>query len=170
MPGLCRLVSAGRAAQRAFALYGESAWAEPGAVRGRQSAGHQPRRDRSALRSREWRPVPLPAQEGASPSQLRRRCCLRPMPKGGFTLSAARCGAFPPGWRCAIGLTVWFLLAILAILLYAPFWTIGGLIKRRRRPAERAMRLWPLIAALSLAAFVGSSWPQATTQSRGWEI
>jgi hypothetical protein len=52
-------------------------------------------------------------------------------------------------------LVAWFLLAVVSILLYAPFWIIGGLIKRRRRPAERAMRLWPLIAVLSLLAFVG---------------
>ena len=48
----------------------------------------------------------------------------------------------------------WFVLAMLSVLLYAPFWIIGGLIKRRRRPAERAIRLWPLIAVLSLLAFV----------------
>jgi CubicO group peptidase (beta-lactamase class C family) len=47
-------------------------------------------------------------------------------------------------------LTVWFLLAPVSILLYAPFWVLGGLVKKRRRPAERAMRVWPLIAALSL--------------------
>jgi CubicO group peptidase (beta-lactamase class C family) len=50
-------------------------------------------------------------------------------------------------------LAAWFLLAVLSILLYAPFWIFGGLIKKRRRPAERAMRLWPLIAAFSLLAF-----------------
>jgi CubicO group peptidase (beta-lactamase class C family) len=62
-----------------------------------------------------------------------------------------------PTWLAMsqIGLTGYFLLAFLSILLYAPFWIFRGLIKRRRRPAERAMRLWPLIAALSLAAFVG---------------
>jgi hypothetical protein len=54
-----------------------------------------------------------------------------------------------------IALVAWFLLAFVSILLYAPFWIFGGLIKRRRRPAERMMRLWPLIAVLSLLAFVG---------------
>ncbi len=49
----------------------------------------------------------------------------------------------------------WFVLAFAAIVLYAPFWLIGGLFKKRRRPAERAIRLWPLIAVLSLAASVG---------------
>ncbi|HME56759.1 MAG TPA: serine hydrolase domain-containing protein [Terracidiphilus sp.] len=64
-----------------------------------------------------------------------------------------------PTWLAMseIGLTVFFLLAFVSILLYAPFWIIGGLIKRRRRPAERSMRLWPLIAVLSLLAFVGLS-------------
>ena len=49
----------------------------------------------------------------------------------------------------------WFLLTFVSILLYAAFWLIGGLIKKRRRPAERWMRLWLLIAVLSLLAFVG---------------
>jgi len=53
-----------------------------------------------------------------------------------------------------IALMAWFVVAFLAIVVYAPFWTIGGLIKKRRRPVERAMRLWPLIAVLSLVAFV----------------
>jgi hypothetical protein len=44
---------------------------------------------------------------------------------------------------------------VLDILLYAPFWIFGGFIKSRRRPAERAIRLWPFIAVLSLLAFIG---------------
>jgi CubicO group peptidase (beta-lactamase class C family) len=52
-----------------------------------------------------------------------------------------------------IALVAWFVLAVISIVLYAPFWIFGGLIKRRR-PAERAMRLWPLVAVLSLAGFV----------------
>jgi CubicO group peptidase (beta-lactamase class C family) len=62
-----------------------------------------------------------------------------------------------PTWM-AIGemvLVAWFLLAFIAIVLYAPFWIIGGFFKKRRRPAERAIRLWPLLAVLSLLAFVG---------------
>ena len=46
------------------------------------------------------------------------------------------------------------ILSIAAIVVYAPFWLFGGLIKSRRRPAERAMRFWPLLAVLSLMAFV----------------
>ncbi|HLZ42308.1 MAG TPA: serine hydrolase [Candidatus Sulfotelmatobacter sp.] len=51
--------------------------------------------------------------------------------------------------------TAFVVLSIVAILAYAPFWILGGLSKRRRRPAERGMRLWPLVAVLSLVAFVG---------------
>jgi len=62
-----------------------------------------------------------------------------------------------PAWF-AIGeivVTAYVILAMAAILVYAPFWLLGGLSKRRRRPAERAMRIWPLLAVLSLVAFVG---------------
>ena len=61
-----------------------------------------------------------------------------------------------PGWL-AIGeiLVVGFVvLSILSIVLYAPFWMIGGLRRSRRRPAERTMRWCPLIAVFSLVAFV----------------
>jgi CubicO group peptidase (beta-lactamase class C family) len=61
-----------------------------------------------------------------------------------------------PGWFAIgeIALTAFFLLSVIAIVIYAPFWILGGLSRRRRRPAERAMRVWPLIAVLSLIAFV----------------
>jgi CubicO group peptidase (beta-lactamase class C family) len=49
-----------------------------------------------------------------------------------------------------VALTGWVVLAIIGVLLYAPCWIIGGLVKGRRRPAERAMRLWPLIAVLGV--------------------
>ena len=62
-----------------------------------------------------------------------------------------------PAWLAwgQIALTAWFLLSIVGILLYAPFWVLGGLSKKWRRPAERGMRLWPLIAALSYLMIVG---------------
>jgi CubicO group peptidase (beta-lactamase class C family) len=53
-----------------------------------------------------------------------------------------------------LGLFAWFILALASILLYAPFWVFGGFIKSRRRRAERAIRLWPLVAALSLLVFI----------------
>jgi CubicO group peptidase (beta-lactamase class C family) len=51
--------------------------------------------------------------------------------------------------------TIYVLLSMVAILVYAPFWILGGLSKQRRRPSERGLRIWPLIAVLSLIAFVG---------------
>jgi CubicO group peptidase (beta-lactamase class C family) len=62
-----------------------------------------------------------------------------------------------PAWMAItqIVVTAFVLLSMVSILLYAPFWILGGLSKRRRRPAERGMRLWPLLAALSLITFVG---------------
>ena len=54
-----------------------------------------------------------------------------------------------------IVLVFWFVFAVLDILLYAPFWIVGGFIKSHRRPAERAIRLWPLLAVLSLLTFIG---------------
>jgi len=51
-------------------------------------------------------------------------------------------------------LTGFVALAVIAIALYAPFWILGGLRAKRRRPAERAMRWWPLVAVLSLVLFV----------------
>jgi hypothetical protein len=61
-----------------------------------------------------------------------------------------------PAWFAVseIVLTVWVVLAIASIIIYAPFWIFGGLSKKRRRPAERALRIWPLVAVLSLVAVV----------------
>lgn len=59
-----------------------------------------------------------------------------------------------PTWVAAAEalLVVWLLLSFISILLYAPFWIFGGLIRKRCRPAERAIRLLPLLAVLSLIA------------------
>lgn len=61
-----------------------------------------------------------------------------------------------PTWLAIsqILITIFVLLAMIAILIYAPFWLLGGLSKRRRRPAERNMRLYPLVAVLSLLAMI----------------
>ena len=61
-----------------------------------------------------------------------------------------------PTWLAIlkIALAVFVLLCVLSILVYAPFWVLGGLSAKRRRPAERALRVWPLLAVLSVAAFV----------------
>ena len=62
-----------------------------------------------------------------------------------------------PAWFAIseILLTAYALLSMLAIGIYAPFWIIGGFWKSKRRPAERPLRLWPLVSVLSLVAFVG---------------
>ncbi len=61
-----------------------------------------------------------------------------------------------PAWLAIteIALVTYFVVSVLAVLVYAPFWILGGLSKKRRRPAERAMRLWPLASVLSLLACV----------------
>jgi CubicO group peptidase (beta-lactamase class C family) len=61
-----------------------------------------------------------------------------------------------PAWLAVaeIILTAFVILAVASIIVYAPFWLLGGLWKKRRRPAERGMRIWPLVAVLSLAGFV----------------
>jgi len=61
-----------------------------------------------------------------------------------------------PAWFAIteIVLSVWILFAMVSVLVYSPFWLLGGLSKKRRRPAERAMRFWPLVAVLSLVAVV----------------
>lgn len=61
-----------------------------------------------------------------------------------------------PAWFviAEIVLTAWVVLAAVSVLVYAPFWLLGGLSKKRRRPAERGMRVWPLVAVLSLVAVV----------------
>ena len=62
-----------------------------------------------------------------------------------------------PNWlaMAEIVFTVYFALAAVSVLLYAPFWLLGGISRNRRRPQERAMRWWPLIAVLSLLGAVG---------------
>jgi CubicO group peptidase (beta-lactamase class C family) len=61
-----------------------------------------------------------------------------------------------PAWLAIaeIALTAFVVLSMLSTLLYAPFWILGGLSKKRRRPAERALRAFPLLAVVSLIAFV----------------
>ena len=61
-----------------------------------------------------------------------------------------------PAWYAIseLAITAYVLLAIISILLYAPFWLLGGLSRKRRRPPERGMRAWPLLAVLSLIGFI----------------
>jgi hypothetical protein len=89
------------------------------------------------------------------PEPIATAMLLRPNAEGRFVYLGSAMQRIPTGLAILqIALTVWFVLALLAIIVYAPFWLIGGFFRKRRRPAERAMRLWPLIAVLSLVAFV----------------
>ncbi|MBA3237491.1 MAG: hypothetical protein H0T62_03960 [Parachlamydiaceae bacterium] len=51
-------------------------------------------------------------------------------------------------------MTGFVLLTLMSTLVYAPFLVLKSLNKKYRRPAERHMRLWPLIAVLSLLSIV----------------
>jgi len=102
----------------------------------------------------QFRHVP----KNESPDPILSLALLTPRPEGlfiqsGFGDALKRI----PTWYAIleIALTAFVILSMLSIVLYAPFWIFGGLIKRRRRPAERAMRLWPFVAVISLLAFVG---------------
>jgi len=79
------------------------------------------------------------------------------MPEGRF-IQTATMSTFKklPAWfaLAEILITIYVVLAVVAIVIYAPFWILGGLSRRRRRPAERWMRLFPLLAVLSLFAFI----------------
>lgn len=57
-----------------------------------------------------------------------------------------------PAWLAIAEIltTAFVLLSVISILLYAPFWILGGISKRRRRPSERPLRMYPLVAVLSL--------------------
>jgi CubicO group peptidase (beta-lactamase class C family) len=57
-----------------------------------------------------------------------------------------------PTWLAMtqIALSTCVYLAMVSIVVYAPFWLLGGLVRRRRRPAERGMKVWPLLAVVCL--------------------
>ncbi|MBS0393943.1 MAG: beta-lactamase family protein [Proteobacteria bacterium] len=71
----------------------------------------------------------------------------------GFGMSTIRQVSTGAAWL-QLALTAVVALSLLSVAAYAPFWLIGGLVPRRRRPAERWMRAWPLVAVLSLVGFV----------------
>jgi CubicO group peptidase (beta-lactamase class C family) len=81
---------------------------------------------------------------------------VSPKPEGLFIVAHRDTFKKLPTWLALaeMFLTAWFAVAATAILAYAPFWLIGGLFRKRRRPKERAMRLWPLVAVLSLVSCV----------------
>ena len=117
----------------------------------------------SALGS--WHQVHIPVEgaqfrledKDAPPDPVTTLALLTPNAEGRFiqTDSQTTMKRIPAWFAIGEILVVGFVvLSIFSIVLYAPFWMIGGLMRSRRRPAERAMRWWPLIAVLSLVAFV----------------
>ena len=78
-------------------------------------------------------------------------------PEGRFIQADQNTMKAIPAWMACgeILATAFVALSIVSIVVYAPFWILAGISKRRRRPAERALRLWPLLAVLSLVAIVG---------------
>jgi CubicO group peptidase (beta-lactamase class C family) len=93
----------------------------------------------------------LPAEEPAPP--IATAALLAPNDEGRFVFLGITWKRVPTWFAAAeVVLVVCFVLAFVSVLLYAPFWIFGGIIKKRRRPQERAMRLLPLIAVLSLVA------------------
>ncbi len=61
-----------------------------------------------------------------------------------------------PTWLAIfeIIIVVFVLLALMSTFIYAPFWIFQGLRKNHFRSAERNMKLWPLVAVLSLLSIV----------------
>jgi CubicO group peptidase (beta-lactamase class C family) len=93
----------------------------------------------------------LPAEGPAPP--IATAALLVPNAEGRFVHFGTTWKRLPTWFATAEAVLVgWFLLAFVSVLLYAPLWIFGGIIKKRRRPKERAMRLLPLIAVLSLVA------------------
>ena len=82
---------------------------------------------------------------------------LTPNDEGRFVQGLGAVMKRIPTWLAIVEIlaVVFVMLSMLTILIYAPFWLLGGISRRRRRPAERAMRFWPLIAVLSLITMVG---------------
>ena len=101
----------------------------------------------------------IPKKKEDAPDPVATFELLTPNPEGQFLqVGLGTTMKRIPAWVAIahLGLSAFVLLSIISILLYAPFWILGGLSKKRRRPGERGMRLWPLIAVLSLFACVGT--------------
>ncbi len=92
-----------------------------------------------------------------APEPVATLALLQPKPEGRFIQAGAGTTMKQIGtWQALseIVLAVFVVLALISILVYAPFWILGGLMTELRRPAERSMRIWPLVAVLGLIAAV----------------
>jgi CubicO group peptidase (beta-lactamase class C family) len=83
-----------------------------------------------------------------------------------------------PTWLALgeIGLTAWFLCALLLILIYSPIWLLVSIRKARRRPEEIWMTVWPFVAAMAVTAvamifhFVGEDIIERLGQITPWSM
>ena len=97
----------------------------------------------------------MPKNKSDPPAPVAVLELLTPNGEGRFIEAGATLKKIPAWFAIGEILAVFYvILCLLSILGYAPFWLIGGLIKRRRRIAERGMRVWPLVAVLSLIGIV----------------
>jgi CubicO group peptidase (beta-lactamase class C family) len=116
----------------------------------------------SSLRERDQAFLPVSAMQfrnvpkNGLPDPVATAELLTPNDEGQFIQIGGRVMKQIPAWFALteIALTLWVIFAMLSVLCYAPFWLLGGLIKKRRRPAERGLRAWPLVAVLGLVAAV----------------
>jgi CubicO group peptidase (beta-lactamase class C family) len=101
---------------------------------------------------RQFRYVP----KKESPEPVATLALLAPNAEGRFIEAGTAVLKQIPTWLAflEIALTAFVALSVVSILIYAPFWILGGISRKRRRPQERAMRVWPLLAVLSLVSIV----------------
>jgi hypothetical protein len=92
--------------------------------------------------------------KGDAPQPVAALALVTPNRDGRFIQSFSGTLKRIPAWLALlqIVLTAFVAIAMISIAVYAPFWLLAGLSKKRRRPAERWMRLWPLLTVLSLVA------------------
>lgn len=98
----------------------------------------------------------IPKDKNDPPAPVAVLELIIPNQEGRFIEAGATLKKIPSWFAIGEILAVFYVvLCLVSVLLYAPFWLIGGLSKRRRRIAERGMRVWPLVAVISLIGIVG---------------
>ena len=97
----------------------------------------------------------IPKSKSDPPAPVAVLALLTPNDEGRFIEAGATLKKIPTWFAIGEILTLFYVvLCILSIVIYAPFWMLGGLSKQRRRPAERGLRMWPFVAVLSLIGCV----------------
>jgi hypothetical protein len=101
----------------------------------------------------QFRQVPKEDPPSPEPTLI----LLSPNSEGRFIQTEQSTMKMIPAWQAILEIVcvILVLLSLISVIVYAPFWLLGGISTRRRRPAERPLRLWPLLAVLTLFAIVG---------------